>query len=243
MKAPFTMQPRTISILLLAAIAVVWIAGLAGLAVRAVVAQESTPGVIGTPTASSGCTADAPATPAAGQTAFTIVSKESAARYRAQEELAGQGAAEAVGETIAIIGTILFDAEGNPQACSRFDVDLRALQSDETRRDNYLYSNTLETEQYPLATFVLTGVEGLDGPLPDGEETTFTLVGELTMHGVTNLVTWDVTATLDGDTLTGSAVTRFNMREFNIEEPVVGPVLSVNEMIQLEVDITAARAS
>ena len=241
MKALFTMQPRTIGTLLLAAIALAWIAGLAGLAVRAAVAQESTPGVIGTPTASSGCIADALATPAAGQIAYSIVSEESAARYRAQEELAGQGAAEAVGETTAIIGTILFDAEGNPQACSRFDVDLRTLQSDETRRDNYLYSNTLETEQYPLATFVLTGVEGLDGPLPDGEETTFTLVGELTMHGVTNLVAWDVTATLDGDTLTGSAVTRFNMPDYNIEEPVVGPVLSVNETVQLEVDITATR--
>jgi polyisoprenoid-binding protein YceI len=142
-----------------------------------------------------------------------------------------------------LIGRVLFDAAGLPLACSRFDVDLRTLASDEPRRDNYLYGNTLETEQYLLATFVLTGVEDLDGPLADGEETTFTLVGELTMHCVTNLVTWDVTATLDGDTLSGSAVTRFNMPEYNIEEPVVGPVLSVNETIQLEVDITATRAS
>jgi polyisoprenoid-binding protein YceI len=235
-------RPRALGTVLLAAIAAVWIAGLAGLAVRATVAQESTPGVVETPTGTSDCVPDAQATPAADQTAFTIVSEESAARYRAQEELASQGATEAVGETTAIIGTILFDAAGNPQPCSRFDVDLRTLQSDEARRDNYLYSNTLETETYPLATFMLTGVEGLDGPLPDGEETTFTLIGELTMHGVTNLVTWDVTATLDGDRLTGSAATSFNMADYNIEEPVVGPVLSVNEIIQLEVDMTATRA-
>ena len=243
MTMPFNVRPHTAGTLLLATIAAVWVTALAILAVRGAVAQESTPGVLGTPTAASGCAADAPATPAAGQTAFTIVSEESAARYRAQEELAGQGAAEAVGETRAIIGTILFDAEGNPQACSRFDVDLRTLQSDEARRDNYLYSNTLETERFPLATFVLTNVKGLEGPLADGEETTFSLVGELTMHGVTNLVTWDVTATLDGDTLSGSAVTRFNMADYNIEEPVVGPVVSVDETIQLEVDITATRAS
>jgi polyisoprenoid-binding protein YceI len=240
---PLNARPRLLGTLVLAAIAAIWIAGLAALAVRGAVAQESTPGVIGTPTAASGCAADAQATPAAGQTAYTIVSEESAARYRAQEELAGQGAAEAVGETTAIIGTILFDAEANPQACSRFDVDLRTLQSDEARRDNYLYSNTLETERFPLATFVLTGVEGLDGPLVDGEERTFTLVGELTMHGVTNLVTWEVTATLDGDTLSGSASTGFNMVDYDIEEPVVGPVLSVNETIQLEVDLTATRAN
>lgn len=242
MTMPFNVRPRTAGTLLLATIAAVWVTALAILAVRGAVAQESTPGVIGTPTAESGCAGDAPATPAAGQTAFTIVREESAARYRAQEELAGQGAAEAVGETRAIIGTILFDAEGNPQACSRLDVDLRTLQSDEVRRDNYLYSNTLETERFPLATFVLTSVEELEGSLADGEETTFSLVGELTMHGVTNLVAWDVTATRDGDTLSGSAVTRFNMADYNIEEPVVGFVLSVDETIQLEVDITATRA-
>ncbi len=242
MTISFSNRPRTLGTVLLAVIAAVWIVGLGALAVRATAAQESTPGVVGTPTGTSGCAPDAQATPADGQTAYTIVSEQSAARYRAQEELANQGAAEAVGETQAIIGAILFDAEGNPQSCSRFDVDLRTLQSDEARRDNYLYSNTLETERFPLATFVLTGVEGLDDPLADGEETTFTLVGELTMHGVTNLVTWNATATLDDDTLSGNAATTFNMADYDIEEPVVGPVLSVNEIIQLEVDLTASRA-
>ena len=92
-----------------------------------------------------------------------------------------------------------------PLACSRFDVDLRTLQSDSSRRDNYLYSNTLETEQFPLATFILTGVEGLDGPLPDGEETSFTLIGNLTVHGVTNLISWEAKVTRDGDELSGDA--------------------------------------
>jgi polyisoprenoid-binding protein YceI len=210
---------------------------------RPVAAQDApattTPGVLETPAATIDCETAAPAP----DTTYAIVSEESAARYRAQEELANVGATEAVGETNAIIGSILFDESGMPLACSRFDVDMRTLQSDSSRRDNYLYGNTLETEQYPLATFILTAVEGLTAPLADGEETTFTLIGNLTVHGVTKLVAWETTAMLDDEQLTGSAVTTFAMPDFEIEPPVVGPVVSLDETVQLEVDIVAAPAA
>ena len=202
------------------------------------------PGVLTTPPAEIDCqtspTASAAGTPA---DAFAIVSEESEARYRAQEELVGRGAVEAVGRTSAFIGQILFDAEGMPLACSRFDVDLRTLQSDEARRDNYLYNNTLETETYSLATFILTEVAGLEEPLADGAEATFTLIGNLSVHGVTRLVAWETTATLDGDTLEGTAVTSFNMPDFDITPPRVGPVVSLDETVALEVDIVAERAA
>lgn len=172
---------------------------------------------------------------------FAILSEESEARYVAQEELAGQGANEAVGATNAFIGQILFGEDGMPLACSRFDVDLRTLTSDEARRDNFLYGNTLETGTYPLATFILTEVQGLDEALAEGEETTFFLVGDLTVHGVTKAVAWETTVSLEDDALEGSAMTVFEMPDFGIEEPVVGPVLSVDETIALEVDITAER--
>ena len=74
-------------------------------------------------------------------------------------------------------------------------------------------------------------------------ETPITLVGNLTIHGVEKSVAWDATVTRDGDALTGMASLRFAMADFNIEEPVVGPVLSVGETIQLEVEIAAQRAA
>jgi polyisoprenoid-binding protein YceI len=138
-----------------------------------------TPGVLTTEPASLDCTT------AISPTAdYAIVSEESTARYRAQEELQGLGDNEAVGETQAFIGNIYFDEAGLPLACSRWDVDLRTLVSDESRRDNFLRGNTLETETYPLATFISTSVEGLDQPL-GSEDVTFTLIGDLTIHGVT----------------------------------------------------------
>lgn len=213
-----------------------------------VAAQEEaapTPGVLTTPAAEINCATDGDTPAEVYQqvaSAYTIVSEESEARYRAQEELAGQGANEAVGATQAFIGTIMFDADGMPLECSRWDVDLRTLTSDESRRDNYLYNNTLETGEFPLATFVLTSVEGLDAALIDGEETTFTLVGNLTVHGVTKLVSWEATVTKDGEKLTGSAKTTFNMPDFDIEPPKVGPVISLDETVVLEIDITAQQA-
>lgn len=202
----------------------------------------ATPGVIGTPPATAVC--DPTATPAASKVATTyrISSADSNAEYIAEEELASKGANTAIGKTSAFIGTFLFDKSGNPVACSRWDVDLRTLQSDSARRDNYLYSNTLETQTYPLATFILTSVQGLDGPLVDGKETTFTLIGDLTVHGVTKAVSWGATVTLSGNQIKGTADTSFNMPDFNIQPPKVGPVLSLNEQVKLHVDIVANKA-
>lgn len=210
-------------------------------------AQETpatvTPGVQTTAPASVNCDTSTTATAAAGTTTFTIDSAQSEARYKAEEELAGKGANTAVGKTNAIIGQLRFGSGGLPLACSRFDVDLRTLKSDETRRDNFLYNNTLETQQFPLATFVLTSVEGLDKPLADGQETTFTLIGNLTIHGVTKLVAWEATATRDGETLKGNAATTFNMPDFEITPPKVGPVVSLAQTVALEVDLTAKQAA
>jgi polyisoprenoid-binding protein YceI len=182
------------------------------------------------------------ASPSAADVAFTFAvdAAQSTARYRAMEELSGIGANEAVGETQAIIGTLLFDNSYVPLAGSRIDVDLRTLVSDESRRDNFLYDNVLETGEFPLATFIVTGVAGLDAGLPDGEEVTFQLVGDLTLHGVTNPATWEVTAKRDGDSVTGSANTSFVLDDYEMEKPIVGPVVSIDDEIKLEIDVVAA---
>jgi polyisoprenoid-binding protein YceI len=185
--------------------------------------------------------ASTPAASPAAEAAYTLTidATQSFARYVAQEELQGTGDNEVVGETQALQGTILFDESWLPIAGSRIDVDMRTLVSDEARRDNYLYDNVLETGEFPLATFIVTGIEGLEAGLVDGEEATFTLVGDLTLHGVTNEAKWEVTATLDGETLTGSATTSFELQNFEMEKPIVGPVISIDDIIVLEMDVVA----
>jgi polyisoprenoid-binding protein YceI len=202
----------------------------------------ATPGVIGTPPATSTC--DATATPDASTiaTTYAIANGSSNAQYEAEEQLAGKGANTAIGKTNAFIGSFSFDKSGNPIACSRWYVDLRTLKSDEARRDNFLYSNTLETETYPLATFTLTSVEGFTGPLVEGKEMSLTLIGELNLHGVTKMVSWSAKVTLNGDEITGAADTSFDMPDFNIQPPKVGPVLSLDEHVKLHVDIVAKKS-
>jgi polyisoprenoid-binding protein YceI len=172
-------------------------------------------------------------------TVYAIVPEESAARYRVQEELAQVGKTEAVGETQAIIGQFGFNEDGLPLPCSRFDVDLRTLRSDQAKRDNFLYQNTLEAEKYPLATFVLRAVEGIEAPLEEGEETTLRLIGDLMLRDITQLVAWEANVTLVDGALSGTAATTFEMSDFGIEPPSVPVVLSLDETIRLEVDLTA----
>src|SRR5215203_993717 len=152
---------------------------------------------------------------------YVIDPAQSEARYIAEEELANVGANTAVGTTNTIQGAFLFDADGNPIACSTIYVDVRTFVSDSSRRDNYLRGNTLQSDQYPLAEFVVTEIQGFTMPA-DGEETTFTLVGNFTIHGVTQAMAWEVTASREGETMTGSARTEFDMVDFNIEKPIVG---------------------
>ena len=220
--------------------------GLLLAAASGTVAQESaTPTPVGLVQTAEGLAECAPAEIGAlpegteAETVYSIVPEESAARYRVQEELAQVGETEAVGQTQAIIGQLAFDESGTPLACSRFDVDLRTLQSDESRRDNYLYENTLEAETYPLATFVLRAVEGLDAPLTEGEEATMRLIGDLTLKDVTKLVAWEADVTMTEGALTGEAATEFEMPDFAIEPPSVPILLSLDETIRLEIDLTA----
>jgi len=210
--------------------------------------DDSTPtvteaGVLGDAVATDACNQDDfAAAPDGSATIYRIVSEESEVRYLVEEELARIGTTTAIGSTSAFIGQLGFDENGAPLTCSRFDADLRTLTSDEPMRDNTLYNTTLETGTYPLATFILTDVEGLDGALVDGEETDITLIGNLTLHGTTRLVAWVGTVTLSGETLTGSAEMTFELTDFDMEKPESRMVVSIDDTITLQVDITAQLA-
>ena len=217
---------------------------LAGAAVTllpgAAMAQDSTAfGVLDTEPTTIDCSAIETDPAALGAASIYVIDPaQSEARYIAQEELANIGANTAVGSTTTIQGAFLFDAEGNPIPCSTIYVDVRTFVSDSSRRDNFLRGNTLQSDQYPLAELVVTEIQDFTMPA-DGEETTFTLVGNFTLHGVTKAMAWEATASRDGDTLTGSAKTEFDMADFDIEKPIVGSVLSIEDVIQLEIDLVA----
>lgn len=164
----------------------------------------------------------------------------SVARYRVKEELARVSVpGDAVGETPDVVGAIVFSADGSVQPGSRIVVDLRTLRSDEARRDNFLRRNSLESNRFPLAEFVIREVSGLSWPLPESGETDFQLHGDMTLHGVTAPLTWDVIATFGLDGVTGQATTRFQFGDFDISKPSLFFIISVEDDMRLEVDFKA----
>lgn len=175
---------------------------------------------------------------------FVVAPTGNEARYRVREQLAGLSFPnDAVGVTSAVSGEIVVDeATGRVQAnASRITVELGGLTSDQNRRDNFIRTRTLETEQYPTATLVPTEFRGLTWPLPASGTVTFELVGNLTVKGVTRSTTWNVSLNVAGTTLTGTATTSFTFADFVLTKPRVASVLSVDDTIKLEYDLRLVR--
>ncbi len=166
------------------------------------------------------------------------------ARYRVREQLAGlQFPNDAVGETEAIRGTLVLEADGSVvRGESRFEVDLTTLKSDSERRDRYVQRNTLQTAEFPTAVFVPTAIHGLPAPLPSSGELTLKLEGELTIHGVTRPTVWDLRLRAAEHEFTGTAATQFTFETFEIAIPRVASVLSIRDEIRLEYDLRLAPA-
>jgi len=184
-----------------------------------------------------------PAEVEGGSTLFTVASEGSEARYRVQEQLAQRDLPnDAVGATNNVSGSIVVDQNGvvMPEQ-SRVVVDMASLESDSARRDNYVRENTLETQRYPTAEFVIREAPGLPNPLPTSGEAQFQVVGDLTVHGVTRPATWDATAQFDEEGATVNATTSVAITDFGMTPPQVGPVLSIEDEAGLELDLRLER--
>ena len=175
---------------------------------------------------------------------MTLVLDASAsqARYHAHEQLVGHDLpSEAVGTSGAVNGSIVIAPDGSIVSDqSRVVVDLSQLKSDESRRDNFIKGNTLQTSRFPMATFVPRDAADLPTPLPTSGQAEFSLSGDLTVHGVTRPVTWQVTAQFSDGQVTGNATTQVNISDFGMTPPKAGPVLSIQDSLTLEVAFQAA---
>jgi polyisoprenoid-binding protein YceI len=179
------------------------------------------------------------------QVRYNVVADRSEARYRIREQLAGINfPSDAVGSTRAIDGGIVLDAQGRVvTGNSRLTVDLRTLQSDRDRRDNYVRRNTLETDRFPMVVFVPSEVRGLSSPLPQTGTASFELVGDLTVRNVTRPLRWEAMATFNGSEVSVQAKTAFRFGDFDLSIPRVASVLSVDDNIRLEADLLLRRGS
>ena len=171
---------------------------------------------------------------------FVTGATGNAARYRIREQLVGVDFPnDAVGETKSVSGVIAVDAAGKLiPAESKFTVDVTNLVSDKDRRDGFVRRRVLQTEQFPTVTLVPKEIRGVTMPLPTSGSRTFEILGDLTVRGVTRPTTWKVTADFLPTGLNGKAATSFTFKDFDIEQPRVPVVLSVDDTIKLELDFS-----
>lgn len=160
--------------------------------------------------------------------------------YRVREKLAFLSAPnDAVGRTPAVGGTVT--VAGRRVTAAKVEVDLRELASDNPRRDGAIRSNGLESDRFPSATFVLTGPVELDAEPVAGKGVGGDAAGNLTLHGVTRPVTVPLKGRWDGDRLSVAGAVPVSLREFRIEAPTIGPVVSIEDRATVEIQLALRR--
>lgn len=175
-----------------------------------------------TPSASPEPTSEAPTN--VGDSSFDgewVPTTASEFGYRVDEVLAGVNTT-AVGRSNEIEGSLTI--VGTAATVVDITVQIENITSDDSLRDGQFSGRIMNAAEFPTAEFRIT--EPIDfGQIPLGDEqVTATAVGELTLRGVTNLVTFEVTAqTTDGRIgVLGSIPVVFD--DFQIPEPSIGPI-------------------
>ena len=148
---------------------------------------------------------------------------------------------DAVGETRNVKGSIkLTSNESVEPEKSSITVDLASLTTVEPRRDRYVRSNTLKTDEFPVASVSVIEITRLVWPLPSSDHITFQMTTDTTIHAVTAQLTWEVTANIIGMEITGQAKTSFPFNTYNLTPPKLFFILSVEDNIRLELEFVAS---
>ena len=189
----------------------------------------------------SGAAANASSAPGAGP--WTVPSG-SQAGYRVREQLASLPApSDAVGRTSAVTGTLTLtqSASGYSVTTATFTVDVTKLTSDQSRRDQRIHSQGLESDRYPTASFQLTTPIALPATAASGQTINVSATGALTLHGVTKTVTIPITARLTGSKIELVGSITFPFSQFGMTPPSIGGFVSVQNNATMEFQLLLAQ--
>ena len=146
---------------------------------------------------------------------------------------------------IAVVALVPFGAQvaavpgwGNPFEQRTVDHSPAPLLT--SMRDDKV-QEALETDEFPTATFTLTGPVDLGSEAADGEAIAVTATGELTIHGVTQPVELAIEAQLVDGTVVLVATTELTFADHDVEVPSSPAVVSVDDHGILEAQILLVR--
>lgn len=141
--------------------------------------------------------------------------------YRVNESINGFDTT-ANGRTQAISGTMV--ATGATITEGQFTVDMTTFKSDESRRDAQFNGRVMAVDAFPTSTFVLTQPLDFGTVPPDGGTVTATATGDLTLHGTTKSVTFDVQGTFKSGLVGVLGQIPVVFADYDIPAPSLGTV-------------------
>jgi polyisoprenoid-binding protein YceI len=111
------------------------------------------------------------------------------------------------------------------------DIDTTSLDADDPKLTGHLKSKDFfEVTTYPTAKFITTEIK------PSTEKgTTHTLVGNLTLHGVTKSITIPVDVKIDGANITMTSKFSLDKNEFGMTYGTTPPLIRKEVVIELDV--------
>jgi polyisoprenoid-binding protein YceI len=160
--------------------------------------------------------------------------------YRIREKLAQLPApSDAVGRTTALQGSLTI--AGTDVTAVDVKADLSQLSSDESRRDDRIRTDGLQSDTYPDGEFTLTSPISLGKRPAQGTTVTATAQGTLTLHGVTKDVKVTVQARWSGTTIQVITTVPVVFADYNIVAPSSGFV-SVEDHGTIEASLTFTKS-
>jgi polyisoprenoid-binding protein YceI len=179
--------------------------------------------------------------PSMAQSTWNIDPAHSAAQFQVRHLMISN----VRGEFGKMSGVVSFDGKDYSSIKAEAVIDVTSINTREKKRDDHLRSSDFfDAAKYPTITFRSKRVEGVKG-------SSFNLVGDLTMHGVTREVTLAVEATpiikgMSGERRIGAQATaRLNRQDFGVKwnRALDGGGVVVGDEVQITLDLELIQAA
>jgi polyisoprenoid-binding protein YceI len=174
-----------------------------------------------------------------GRTLYRIDQRDSRATFTLTETLQGQPNT-VIGGTNEVAGDVIIDYDNPAQSqVGTIRINARTLETDSELRNRALRAEILRSrdDDFEYIEFVPTQINGLPESAMVGETYTFDIVGDLTVIGTTNNVTFNAEVTLESaSAISGTASTTIAYADWGIIVPDAVGVADVSDEAVLAIE-------
>ena len=248
MKRIFAWTAAVIGVVVVGGFAYIWFSGGSGepsteITTPTIPTATDDPAAPGTSTPDATTGPTTVPTDAGGTVSFVIDNAQSTAIFLIDETLRGSPN-RVEGTTNELAGQVAVDPSDLSTAqLSEIVVNGRTFATDSSFRDRAIRGPVIlnsADDQFEFISFQPTEITGLSGAASVGDEVTFQVTGDLTVKGVTNSETFDVTVTFATEsTIEGEATATVNRDDYGIGIPNAPGVADVSEEVEIRLVFVA----